>query len=203
MTKPGVVAIVGTIGNEDCFVILRGGKQGTNYDAASIAAAKSKLATAGLRQRLMVDCSHGNSQKDHNNQPKVAKVIGEQIADGEEGIMGVMIESNINEGTSVSHRPPDYPCRRRPAKGGADRGLPAIYRQSEGTQGRQGGPSVRCQHHRCLHRVGRHRDGSGRAGERREDEEGEAGERSSRRRSDDRQRPLTLDTRRGWHGWVH
>ena len=98
VTKPGVVAIVGTVGNEDCFVILRGGKQGTNYDAASIAAAKSKLAKAGLRQRLMVDCSHGNSQKDHKNQPKVAKVLGEQIADGEEAIMGVMIESHINEG---------------------------------------------------------------------------------------------------------
>lgn len=99
VTKPGVVAIVGTVGNEDCFVILRGGKQGTNYDAASIAAAKSKLAKAGLRQRLMVDCSHGNSQKDHKNQPKVAKVLGEQIADGEEAIMGVMIESHINEGS--------------------------------------------------------------------------------------------------------
>jgi 3-deoxy-7-phosphoheptulonate synthase len=99
VTKPGVVAIVGTVGNDDCFVILRGGTSGTNFDAESIAAAKSALAKAGLRQRLMVDCSHGNSSKDHRNQPKVAAVLAEQIAKGEKAIMGVMIESNINEGT--------------------------------------------------------------------------------------------------------
>jgi len=98
VTKPGVVAIVGTVGNEDCFVILRGGTKGTNYDAASVAEAKAALAKAGLKQRLMVDCSHGNSLKDHKNQPKVSAVLAEQIANGETGIMGVMIESNINEG---------------------------------------------------------------------------------------------------------
>ncbi|KAJ9202199.1 hypothetical protein DTO164E3_3128 [Paecilomyces variotii] len=98
VTKPGVVAIVGTVGNEDCFVILRGGKKGTNYDAQSIAEAKAKLEKSGLKPRLMVDCSHGNSLKNHKNQPKVAATVAEQIAAGEEGIMGVMIESNINEG---------------------------------------------------------------------------------------------------------
>ncbi|OAQ72386.1 phospho-2-dehydro-3-deoxyheptonate aldolase [Pochonia chlamydosporia 170] len=98
VTKPGVVAIVGTTGNEDCFVILRGGTKGTNYDAASIAEAKAALEKKGVRQRLMVDCSHGNSLKDHRNQPKVAANIAEQIAKGETGIMGVMIESNHNEG---------------------------------------------------------------------------------------------------------
>lgn len=98
VTKPGVVAIVGTVGNEDCFAILRGGKKGTNYDAKSIAEAKEKLAKSGTRQRLMVDCSHGNSEKNHKNQPKVAMALAEQISGGEEAIMGVMIESNINEG---------------------------------------------------------------------------------------------------------
>ncbi|OBT98673.1 3-deoxy-7-phosphoheptulonate synthase [Pseudogymnoascus verrucosus] len=98
VTKPGVVAIVGTVGNEDCFVILRGGTKGTNFDAKSIAEAKAALQKAGVRERLMVDCSHGNSQKDHRNQPKVAAVLAEQIAKGETAIMGVMIESNINEG---------------------------------------------------------------------------------------------------------
>jgi 3-deoxy-7-phosphoheptulonate synthase len=98
VTKPGVVAIVGTIGNDDCFVILRGGKQGTNYDSHSIAQAKAKLEKSGSRQRLMVDCSHGNSEKNHKNQPKVAKALCEQIANGERAIMGVMIESHINEG---------------------------------------------------------------------------------------------------------
>jgi 3-deoxy-7-phosphoheptulonate synthase len=98
VTKPGVVAIVGTVGNEDCFVILRGGTSGTNYDEESIRKAKEKLTSKGLSPRLMVDCSHGNSEKDHRNQPKVAKRLAEQIENGEEGIMGVMIESHINEG---------------------------------------------------------------------------------------------------------
>ncbi|KAI9728922.1 MAG: Phospho-2-dehydro-3-deoxyheptonate aldolase amt16 [Chrysothrix sp. TS-e1954] len=98
VTKPGVVAIVGTVGNEDCFVVLRGGKKGTNFDAKSIAEAKAQLSSSGLRQRLMVDCSHGNSEKNHKNQPKVAHVLSEQIASGDSAIMGVMIESNINEG---------------------------------------------------------------------------------------------------------
>ena len=98
VTKPGVVAIVGTTGNDDCFAILRGGKQGTNYDAKGISSAKEHMSNAGLRQSIMVDCSHGNSEKNHKNQPKVAQVVGEQIANGEDAIMGVMIESNINEG---------------------------------------------------------------------------------------------------------
>lgn len=100
VTKPGVVAIVGTTGNDDCFFILRGGTTGTNYDAASIARAKAALDAKGVRQRLMVDCSHGNSLKDHRNQPKVAAAVAEQIAAGDTAIMGVMIESNIHEGTS-------------------------------------------------------------------------------------------------------
>ncbi|KUI60018.1 Phospho-2-dehydro-3-deoxyheptonate aldolase, phenylalanine-inhibited [Cytospora mali] len=99
VTKPGVVAIVGTVGNDDCFVILRGGTKGTNYDAKSIAEAKAALQKSGVRDRLMVDCSHGNSQKNHMNQPKVAAVLAEQIEKGENSIMGVMIESNINEGS--------------------------------------------------------------------------------------------------------
>jgi len=99
VTKPGLVAAVGTTGNEDCFVILRGGKSGTNFDPKSIAEAKAKLEGTGMQGgRLMVDCSHGNSQKDHKNQPKVAHAVAEQLAAGETAIMGVMIESNINEG---------------------------------------------------------------------------------------------------------
>jgi 3-deoxy-7-phosphoheptulonate synthase len=106
VTKPGVVAIVGTVGNEDCFVILRGGTKGTNYDAESIKEAKAALQKSGVRERLMVDCSHGNSQKNHKNQPKVAAVLAEQIAKGEDAIMGVMIESNINEGERMHLRAP-------------------------------------------------------------------------------------------------
>ncbi|KAI8961719.1 phospho-2-dehydro-3-deoxyheptonate aldolase [Daldinia sp. FL1419] len=99
VTKPGVVAIVGTVGNDDCFVILRGGSRGTNYDAKSIAEAKAALAKGNLRQRLMVDCSHGNSLKNHKNQPKVAADLAGQISKGETAIMGVMIESHLNEGS--------------------------------------------------------------------------------------------------------
>lgn len=102
VTKPGNVAIVGTVGNEDCFVILRGGKKGINYDKDSIQEAKEALGKKNLRKRLMIDCSHGNSLKDHKNQPKVVKDLAAQLESGEEGIMGVMIESNINEGGHLS-----------------------------------------------------------------------------------------------------
>lgn len=98
VTKPGVVAIVGTVGNEDAFVILRGGTKGPNYDAKSVAEAKAKLQEKGLKARFMVDCSHGNSEKNHKNQPKVAACLADQIAAGEDAVMGVMIESHINEG---------------------------------------------------------------------------------------------------------
>lgn len=100
VTKPGNVAIVGTLGNDDCFAILRGGKKGTNFDKASIKEAREKLEKKGLNARLMVDCSHGNSEKNHKNQPKVAHALAEQIAAGETGVMGVMIESFIGEGES-------------------------------------------------------------------------------------------------------
>ncbi|KAI5206497.1 3-deoxy-7-phosphoheptulonate synthase [Aureobasidium subglaciale] len=99
VTKPGNVAIVGTAGNEDCFVILRGGKKGTNYHPKDIQESKEKLQKIGYtKPRLMVDCSHGNSEKNHANQPKVAHELATQIATGEDAIMSVMIESHINEG---------------------------------------------------------------------------------------------------------
>ena len=102
VTKPGNVAIVGTEGNKDCFVILRGGKTGTNYDAASVAEAQAHLEKSKIVGHndaiIMIDCSHGNSQKDHNNQPKAAKVIADQIRNGNRKISGVMNESNINAG---------------------------------------------------------------------------------------------------------
>lgn len=100
VTKPGVVAIVGTEGNEDTFVILRGGKSGTNFDEESVQKAQQELIKKGVtaKPRIMVDCSHGNSSKDHRNQPKVAKAVADQIAKGSDAICGLMIESNIVEG---------------------------------------------------------------------------------------------------------
>ncbi|PYH89480.1 phospho-2-dehydro-3-deoxyheptonate aldolase [Aspergillus ellipticus CBS 707.79] len=97
-TKQGLIAITTTKGNEDGYVILRGGSRGTNYDAASVRATKELLHAKGEREVMMIDCSHGNSQKDHRNQPKVLNVIEQQLRGGEEGVIGVMVESNIREG---------------------------------------------------------------------------------------------------------
>jgi len=97
VTKAGHSAIVSTNGNEDCHVILRGGKS-TNYDAASVEAASAELAKSALAARLMVDFSHANSQKQFKLQLDVARDVGAQIAAGDERICGVMIESHLNEG---------------------------------------------------------------------------------------------------------
>lgn len=98
VTKDGVAAIVKTQGNDACHVILRGGKAGTNYDAASIESVVSQLATRGLPASVMVDCSHGNSLKDYRKQPAVAEALAEQISAGSRAITGVMIESHLVEG---------------------------------------------------------------------------------------------------------
>ena len=95
--KNGQVAIVETGGNEDCHVILRGGKT-TNYDTASITEAAKALKAAGLDEHLMIDCSHANSQKNHMKQIEVAADIGKQLAGGERRIVGVMVESHIEAG---------------------------------------------------------------------------------------------------------
>ncbi|KAJ3010159.1 3-deoxy-7-phosphoheptulonate synthase [Thoreauomyces humboldtii] len=98
VTKQGLAAITNTKGNDACHVILRGGKDGPNFSAPHIAATRSALLKASLDPVIMVDCSHGNSNKDHRNQGKVASDLASQIADGDDSIVGVMLESNINEG---------------------------------------------------------------------------------------------------------
>jgi 3-deoxy-7-phosphoheptulonate synthase len=97
VTKAGHTAIVSTNGNEDCHIILRGGKH-PNYDAASVDAAAKELAAAGLEQRLMVDCSHSNSQKMYQRQIDVAREIARQVAGGEDRVIGVMVESHLKGG---------------------------------------------------------------------------------------------------------
>jgi 3-deoxy-7-phosphoheptulonate synthase len=97
VTKGGHSAIVSTAGNEDCHVILRGGK-GPNYDAASVDAACKDIAAAGLAARLMVDFSHANSSKKFERQVDVAKDVATQLAAGDERIIGVMVESHLVEG---------------------------------------------------------------------------------------------------------
>jgi 3-deoxy-7-phosphoheptulonate synthase len=95
--KNGQVAIVQTNGNRDCHVILRGGKT-PNFDAASVAAACRDLEAAKLPARLMVDCSHANSSKQHEKQLDVTRDIAAQIAGGSRSVFGVMIESHLNPG---------------------------------------------------------------------------------------------------------
>lgn len=98
VTKQGLAAITKTSGNEHGFVIMRGGKGGTNYDRQSIQQARESLASKKQREIVMVDCSHGNSNKNHRNQPLVAKEVGQQLREGQDAIIGVMIESNLQEG---------------------------------------------------------------------------------------------------------
>jgi 3-deoxy-7-phosphoheptulonate synthase len=98
VTKQGIAAIVATRGNDSCHVVLRGSKQVTNYDADSIGIAVKQLEKANLAGRVMIDCSHGNSQKDHRRQTAVAASVARQIADGSPAVLGVMIESNLLEG---------------------------------------------------------------------------------------------------------
>jgi 3-deoxy-7-phosphoheptulonate synthase len=98
VTPNGVGAVVTTAGNADTHVILRGGRSGPNYGASHTAKALDLIAAAGLPRRLMVDASHGNSGKDHRRQPVVAAAIAEQVAAGERGLTGVMLESFLVEG---------------------------------------------------------------------------------------------------------
>ena len=114
VTKQGVSAIFQTAGNDSCHVILRGGtRTGPNYAADHVAKVCSRLAAKGLRETVMVDCSHGNSHKDHHRQADVAAAICDQIAGGSRQIFGAMIESHLVEGRQ------DYVP-----------GQPAVYGQS-------------------------------------------------------------------------
>ena len=99
VTKQGVAAIFQTVGNDACHVILRGGtRTGPNYGAEHIAKVSGRLAAKGLRESVMVDCSHGNSHKNHLKQADVASAVCEQIASGSRQIFGAMIESHLVEG---------------------------------------------------------------------------------------------------------
>jgi 3-deoxy-7-phosphoheptulonate synthase len=114
VTKQGVSAIFQTVGNDACHVILRGGtRTGPNYDADHVAKVGARLAAKGLRESVMVDCSHGNSLKDHEKQALVASSICEQLRAGSRRIFGAMIESHLVDGRQ------DYVP-----------GQPAIYGQS-------------------------------------------------------------------------
>lgn len=94
----GTPAILHTSGNHDCHLVLRGGDGGPNYSSADVRAALDMLRAAGLPERLVVDCSHGNSGKDHLRQPSVAEDVAGQLEAGQRGISGVMLESFLVSG---------------------------------------------------------------------------------------------------------
>lgn len=94
------MAIVHSMGNPDVHVVLRGGKSSPNYSAKDVKETLAKVAKKPkLPAAVIVDCSHANSQKDHDRQPIVAQEIGQQLRQGQKGIVGVMIESNLMEGS--------------------------------------------------------------------------------------------------------
>lgn len=98
-SETGQSAILLTSGNTDCHIILRGGRQTTNYDAAAVASTVEEMEKAGVKPRIMIDCSHANSGKDHRKQAEVCRSVSEQvIASTNRNIMGVMIESNLVAG---------------------------------------------------------------------------------------------------------
>ncbi len=97
-TKHGQSAIFVTTGNPDCHVILRGGRKTVNYTADAVARVCEQLQDAGLPPRVMIDCSHANSNKDHKRQPAVCRDVAGQTASGNRNIIGVMLESNLIAG---------------------------------------------------------------------------------------------------------
>jgi 3-deoxy-7-phosphoheptulonate synthase len=98
VTKQGIAAIVETRGNPNCHIILRGSAQGPNYSSEQVQAAVGALGKNDQVERLMVDCSHGNSQKDHKRQLEVVESIAGQLESGSRGVFGVMLESHLVEG---------------------------------------------------------------------------------------------------------
>ena len=106
--KNGQVAIVQTNGNKDCHVILRGGKA-PNYDASSVAQACKELEAAKLPAKLMIDCSHANSSKQHEKQREVARDIAAQMGAGSRNVFGVMVESHLEDGTQKFNPGKDSP----------------------------------------------------------------------------------------------
>ena len=100
----GQVSVINTAGNPDGHVILRGGKE-PNYSAEHVATCEQLLEKSKIMPSLMIDCSHGNSNKDYSRQPLVADDVLAQIANGNRSIIGVMLESHLNEGNQSSEQP--------------------------------------------------------------------------------------------------
>jgi len=103
----GRASVVNTTGNKAQQLILRGGSAGPNYDEASVSSATSLLEAADLRRNVVIDCSHANSNKDHNRQPIVFREVIRQRTAGNSGVIGLMLESHLNEGNQSLGNPAD------------------------------------------------------------------------------------------------
>jgi len=106
INRQGQVSLIKTSGNPDGHVILRGGKQ-PNYDSVNVAECENELLKQGLVPGIVIDCSHGNSNKDYKRQPLVADNVFNQICEGNKSIIGIMLESNINAGNQSTNLPKD------------------------------------------------------------------------------------------------
>jgi 3-deoxy-7-phosphoheptulonate synthase len=142
VTKQGVAAIVATRGNEDCHVILRGGRNGPNYSSQQVADVVEALEHLHLAPRLMVDCSHANSGKDHLKQIAVAEDVARQIAGGSPAIFGVMLESFLVDGSQrhTQGSPVDQLVRGQSITDaclGWDKTVPVLERLAEATLARR------------------------------------------------------------------
>lgn len=158
VTKHGISAIVETGGNDACHVILRGAHSGPNYSAEHVAKVAADLTKGGLPSRIMIDCSHGNSEKKHQNQMKVVDSIKEQLESGKpesRGIIGCMLESNLLEGQ----------CDRREEwHGGAEiLTIPTSFRQAIHPLFWSATPGPRPKCHRRMYRLGYNSDCIGEA----------------------------------------
>ena len=135
----GAAATMHTSGNEDCHVILRGGRRAPNYDAAAVADALERLRAAGLPERVIIDASHDNSGKDHTRQPDVVADVAAQIAGGNAAIVGVMLESFIASGRQsfVAGQPLEYGQSITDECMGWDTSVEMLDRIAEAVRGRR------------------------------------------------------------------
>ncbi len=143
LTKEGRSAIFSTRGNDDCHMILRGGRK-PNYDAASVAQACDELVKAGLKPQLMIDTSHANSRKQHERQTEVARDVAAQVEAGERRIIGAMVESHLKPGRQdvVAGRPLIYGQSITDACLGWDDSAPLLYELAAAVRARQQGQAL-------------------------------------------------------------
>jgi 3-deoxy-7-phosphoheptulonate synthase len=138
LARDGTPAVLGTSGNDQTHLVLRGGSAGPNFSSEHVRAAAELLRRHGLPASLMIDCSHANSGKDSSRQPEVAAAIAAQIAAGERSITGVMIESHLQAGAQeYAQRPLEYGCSVTDACLSWEQTLPVFANLAESVRARR------------------------------------------------------------------